>query len=287
MTTKQWHIFSSNPSKRAAEIYYLSFFVLSLPFQAWIQSGLSYTEPNDFTLILQGLAMGIGAWLGTLVFRAKEDRGRPFYEVYGFKLGCFLFVWAVIGGYLGTDPWYEVLGGHFAFGTEFNPNGVPFFMLPMTISVFGAYATILGVLFRLIWQVYQRAGTLSVPDWIVKVVVFIPLASLMPLVETLGYAGERYCFDNPIGQWYLNVLIYGSWHLAALPFYTSFDENPGEAQTIRQYWIKGFATVGILMLLMQVVSEWVAPHYTTVHEGARHLDDWSEDNCLGPKPDGN
>jgi len=40
--------------------------------------------------------------------------------------------------------WYEVLHGHFAFNTELNPNGVPLFMLPMTISVFGCYTVILA-----------------------------------------------------------------------------------------------------------------------------------------------
>jgi len=284
VNSEGWTVFSRNPAKRAAEIYYLAFFLASAPAQLWIHSSLSYTEPNDLILIIQGLVMGAAAWLGTLLFRCKEDKGRPFYEVYGFKLGCFLFVWAVIGGYLGTDPWYEVLGGHFAFGTEINPNDVPFFMLPMTISVFGAYATILGVIFRQIWQVYKLVSAAATADWLVKLLIFIPLATLMPFVETFFYTSERYCFDNPIGQWYLNILIYGVWHLAALPFYTSFDEEPGQEQSIKQYWLKGFATVGILLFLMQVVSEFVAPHYTTVNEGARYLDDWSEDNCLGPKP---
>jgi hypothetical protein len=230
--------------------------------------------------------MGAGAWLGSLIFRAKEDRGKPFYEVYGFKLGCFLFVFACIGGYLGTDPWYEVLHGHFAFGTELNPNGVPLYMLPTTISVFGAYATILGCLFRMIWWAYEKVRISVIPYWVIKALVYLPLAALMPLVETVSLTSNRYCFDNPIGQWFLNVFIYGSWHLAAIPFYTHLEETPNAERT---HWlgfvIRGFAVVGILMFLMQIVTDVIAPHYTEVHHGAINLDDWSPDNCLGLKPE--
>src|SRR5882757_5335384 len=148
--------FSTNRGKRAAEIYYLVFFLLSIPGQAIVTSKLSYIHPNDFLLGTMGMVLGAGAWFGSLIFRAKEDRNRRFTEVYGFKFGCFLFVWASIGGYLGTDPWYSVLHGHFAYNTDFNPNGAPFFMLPMSIAVFGAYATLLGGLYRMIWWTYQN-----------------------------------------------------------------------------------------------------------------------------------
>jgi len=280
----RFNLLSNNPGKRAAEKFYFFFFLASLPFQIWTTTKLSYSQPNDLLLVTQGLILGIGVWGGATFFRAAEDRTKPFYEVYGFKLGCFLFVWAVIGGYLGTDPWYEVLHGHFAFNTELNPNGVPLFMLPMTIAVFGAYATILGALFRIMWWMYQKAGLTVVPSWVAKLIIFIPLAALMPLLETLGYTSPNYCFDNHVGQWFLNVFVYGSWHLAALPFYTSLDEQPGANQKCSSFVIKGFATVGILMLLMQLITEYMAPNFTEVHRGARNINDWGADNCLGPKP---
>jgi hypothetical protein len=283
---QRFTILSPNPGKRSAERFYFLFFLASLPFQMWVTSNLSYSEPNDIPLVSQGMLMGCIAWFGPLLFRAVEDRGRPFYEVYGFKFGCFLFVWAVIGGYLGTDPWYEVLHGHFAFNTEWNPNGVPFFMLPMTIAVFGAYSTILGSLFRMVWWLYERIRIAAIPNFVIKAILFVPLAALMPLLETLGYTSEHYCFDNDVGQWFLNVFIYGSWHFAGLVFYTQFEEKP---ESPREPWlsyvVKGFATVGLLMTLMQLVTDVIAPHYTEVTRGVRHLNDWSPDNCLGPKPE--
>lgn len=283
---RRFSFLSTNPGKRAAEKWYFFFFLLTIPLQVVVNKALlSYTHPNDLILISKGLFMGIGAWAGSLLFRAREDKGKPFYDVYGFKLGCFLFVWAMIGGYLGTDPWYEVLHGHFAFNTEFNPNGVPFFMLPMTIAVFGAYVTVLGVLFRIIWRLYEPVRVRVVPNVIARGLIFLPLAALMPLVETFFYTSPNYCFDNPTGQWFLNVLIYGSWHYAALWFFVDFDETPGQSQPWPSYVVKGFATVGILLFLMQVVSEWVAPHFTEVAHGARFINDWSVDNCLGPRPE--
>lgn len=282
--SRPFTILSSNPGKRAAERYYFVFFLISLPIQAWFNRKLSYSQPNDLLLGTQGILIGAGAWFGSLVFRAAEDRGKPFYEVYGFKLGCFLSIWAMVGGYLGTDPWYEVLHGHFAFNTEWNPNGVPFFMLPLTIAVFGAYTALLGSLFRMVWWIYEKVRIAALPDFLVKVIVILPLAALMPLVETKYYMSPNYCFDDPTGQWFLNVFIYGSWQFAALLFYTAFDETPGDRQPWPSYFVRGFATVGIVLFLMQLITDGMAPHFTEVHRGVRNINDWSADNCLGPRP---
>ncbi len=147
-------VLSPNPGKRAAEKWYFCWFLITVPFQLVIVQVLSYAPgtSNDAILVPQGVIMGAGAWFGSLLFRAKEDKDKPFYQVYGFKLGCFLAVWAIVGGYLGTGPWYEVLHGHFAFNTRLNPNGVPLFFLPMTIAVFGFYTVVLGAMYRVGWR---------------------------------------------------------------------------------------------------------------------------------------
>jgi hypothetical protein len=255
-----------------------------MPVDAYVNSRLSYVHYNDLLLDMNGLVMGGGAWLCASLFRAAEDRNKPFYDIYGFKFGCFLFIWAAIGGYLGTEPWYSVLHGHFAFNTEFNPNNVPFFMLPMTIAVFGAYATFLGAIFRICWWGYERIRIAAIPDFIVKLILILPITAIMPILETKYSAGANYCFDDKTGEWGLNIFVYGAWFLAALPFFTSFDEEPGINQPWLSYVIKGFAVVGILLLLNQLFSDVVAPHFTTVHPGAVSINDWSVNNCLGAKP---
>ena len=50
------------------------------------------------------------------------------------------------------------------------------------------------------------------------------------------------------------------------------------------YLVAGFASVGILMFLDQLLTEFVAPHFTTVIAGARYVNDWAANNCLGPRP---
>lgn len=282
---ERFRLLSSNPGKRAAERWYLIAFLLCVPMQAYINMHLlSYTHPNDLILSTQALLMALISWGGSLIFRAKEDRRKPFYEVYGFKFGCFLFVWAFIGGFLGTDPWYEVLRGHFAFNTEFNPNGVPFFMLPITIAVFGAYATILGVLFRLVWRGYKAFGLPRSGDVLAKGIIFVPIAAIMPFLETFASTSRNYCFDNKVGEWFLNPMIYGAWFYAALWFFVDFDETPEVRQPWPNYFLKGFATVALTLLIMQLMTNFVAPHFTTVLHGARFINDWSPSNCLGVKP---
>jgi len=279
-------VLSPNPGKRAAEKWLFCWFLITIPFQGLLMKTLSWAPgtSNDAILVPQGVIMGLGAWFGPLVLRAKEDKGKPFYEVYGFKLGCFLAIWAMVGGYLGTDPWYEVLHGHFAFNTSLNPNGVPLFFLPMTIAVFGFYTVVLGAMFRVSWRAIGGPRLQGLPSGAARVALIFVIACILPLGETFFYKSASYCFDDTTGMWWLNVLIYGSWQFAALLFYPKFDEEPGENQPVVHYVVTGFAAVGILMFGDQVLSEFVAPHFTNVIAGAQYVNDWSADNCLGPRP---
>jgi hypothetical protein len=283
--SEKWHWLSLNPGKRRTEIIYVVWFLVSVPLQGFVTAHLSYDKPNDFALVAQALVMGLGTLIWPLVFRAADDKGRPLTDLYGFRMGIFLIVWAVLGGFIGTDPWYEVLHGHFAFNTQLNPNGVPLFMLPMTISVFGCYSVILGTLYRVITQLLNRTHSVLARDtWWRHGVLCAILAVPMPLGETFAYSGSNYCFDNGVGMWGLNVLVYGSWHFSALLFYTKFDTLPGERTPLKTVALSAFATLGILMVLTATISNFVAPHFVDVQHGLRQINDWNAHNCLGPKP---
>lgn len=281
----KWHWLSLNQGKRRTEIIYVVWFLLSVPLQGLVVMNLRYDRPNDLFLVAQAVVMGLGTVVWPLVFRVAEDKGRPLTELYGFRMGVFLTIWAVLGGFIGTDPWYEVLHGHFAFNTALNPNGVPLFMLPMSISVFGLYSVILGTAYRVLTQLLGRANTpLAQDTWWRHLLMCAVLAVPMPLIETFAYSGSNYCFDNGVGMWGLNVLIYGAWHFAALLFYTRFDRLPGESTPLKTVALSGFATLGILMVLMATTKTFIAPHFVEVQHGVRQLNDWSPGNCLGPKP---
>lgn len=282
---QKFHFLAANPGKRRTEIIYVVWFVVSVPIQGLAVSHLSYTHHNDLPLLGQSLFMAFGTLVWPLIFRVPEDKGHPLRELYGFRMGVFLTIWAVLGGFVGTDPWYEVLHGHFAFNTALNPNGVPLFMLPMTISVFSLYSVILGTLYRVLAQLLDRTNNVVVGDTLWRHGVLCALlAGLMPLAETFAYTGSNYCFDNGVGMWGLNVLIYGSWHFAALLFYTRWDTQPDQRAELGTTLLSGFATIGIIMVLTTSVSNFVAPHFVTVDHGLRQLNDWSPHNCLGPKP---
>lgn len=279
------HLLASNSGKRRTEQIYLIWFLATAPVQLLVTNHLSYTHSNDRILIPMAVFMGLGTLILPVVFRAESDKGRKLGELYAVRMGAFLAVWAMIGGFVGTDPWYEVLKGHFAFNTTFNPNGVPFFMLPMTIAVFGAYSVILGTLYRVIVQLAERAGGVAARDsWVRHGAIIVLLAPLMPLVETSVYASDNYCFDPGPGKWWLNLLIYGSWHFAALLFYPRFDRTEGERTPWNDVVVRAFATVGVIVFMMAMTKSAIAPHFTEVGHGDRFVNDWSADNCLGVKP---
>lgn len=280
---------AANPGKRRTEIIYVIWFLVTVPIQGVVVMNMSYDSYNDFALLTQSAIMAVGTLVLPVIFRAPEDRGLPITQLYGFRMGVFLTIFAVLGGFIGTDPWYEVLHGHFAFNTNVNPNGVPLFMLFMTISVFGFYSVLLGGLYRVITQLLDRTNSSLGHDTLIRHgVLCLLLAPLMPIIETFAYTAvvpHNYCFDNGTGMWGLNVLVYGCWHFASLIFYTKWDVNRGERTPLKTVLVSGFATIGILMCIMAVTKTAVAPHFIDVDHGLRSLNDWSADNCLGPKPD--
>lgn len=283
-SVKRFHLLADNAGKRRTEIIYLCWFICTVPLQLLTTRHLSYTHSNDALLIGQASIMCLGTLVLPVVFRAPEDRGCRLRELYAVRMGMFLIVWAAVGGFVGTDPWYSVLHGHFGFNTHVNPNGVPLFMLIMTVSVFGAYSVILGSLYRLLDQLLDYCGAKAFSGAPRHLVLAVVLAPLMPLVETAGYTSKNYCFDPGPGKWALNLLIYGSWHFAGLVFYTRFDRLPGERTPFVQVLTSAFAAVGIIVALTTFTTAEIAPHYTDVRPGARYVNDWSSLNCLGPKP---
>lgn len=283
-----FHWLSLNPGKRRTEIIYLVWFVLTVPIQGIAVLNLSYTHANDPILVTQSAIMAAGTLVLPLILRTDDDKGRHLTDLYGFRFGIYLVIFAILGGFVGTDPWYEVLHGHFAFNTDLNPNGVPLFMLFMTVSVFSFYSVILGTLYRVATQLLGHTSPVLARDSVGRhTLLCLLLAPLMPLVETFAYSGllpHNYCFDNGVGMWGLNVLIYGSWHFASLLFYTRWDVLPGSRVPANTVVVSGFATIGILMVLMAITKTVIAPHFVEVSHGIRMLNDWSPGNCLGPRP---
>lgn len=268
-----FRVLADNPGKRRTEIIYVIWFLVTVPIQGAVIFTLSYDSYNDLALITQSVIMMLGTLILPIVFRAKEDHGRPITELYGFRMGVFLVIFAILGGFIGTDPWYEVLHGHFAFNTNVNPNGVPLFMLFMTVSVFAFYSVLLGSLYRVICQLLQRVNPTVGADTLIRHLILCALlAPLMPIVETFAYTSvvpSNYCFDNGTGMWGLNVLVYGGWHFASLIFYTRWDTTPDARTTLRETVVAAFATIGILMVLMAITKNFIAPQFIEVDHGVR------------------
>ena len=275
------HILSANPGKRRTEIIYLIWFLCTVLIQGAVVFNLSYDHAND-VLIGQSLVMGVGTLVLLVIFRHPSDRGLPITELYGFRFGIFLTIFAMLGGFIGTDPWYEVLHGHSRSTPRSTQRGA---------TVHAVYDDQrVRVLFGdpgLPVPCHHRAAvpqntTLSADSIWRHAVLCIILAPLMPLVETFASrrsAAAELLLRQRRRHVGLNVLIYGSWHLASLLFYTRWDTAPGERTPLQTIVVSAFATIGVLMVLMVSTKVFVAPHFVEVSHGVRMLNDWSPDNC--------
>ena len=206
---------------------------MSVPIQGVVTMRLSATtSPTTLPLVTQAVVMGLGTLIWPLVFRVAEDKGRPLSELYGFRMGIFLTVWAVLGGFIGTDPWYEVLHGHFAFNTDAQPQWraavhaadddqrVRFLQRHPRHPVPGDHPAA--------GPHQHRCGRAT--RWWRHGVLCAVLAVPMPLGETFAYSGSNYCFDNGIGMWGLNVLIYGGLAFRLAAVLHPFRHPPGTSE---------------------------------------------------------
>src|SRR4051794_40007392 len=142
------NLWSSNPGKRAAQRVYLGY----TPVWGGVTGVVMLTGLVERWGDGPLLALGFGLWAALLaaglVFRAEEDRGRPWLELYHVKLSAFMAVLSFTGNYFGTRYFYEILDMHYGFHATWNLNDVPLFLYPLTAVYFTTYSVLLDLCLR-------------------------------------------------------------------------------------------------------------------------------------------
>ncbi len=220
------------------------------------------------------LALGGGLWIGLLVagfvLRAPEDRGRPFHELYHFKLSVFMAVFAFLGNYFGTRYFYEILDMHYGFRATWNLNDVPLFLYPLTAVYFTTYS----VLFDLAVRAAGPRRRLAV------VAASLLLAGLETALNANPAMKASFCYGSLRFALGFGTLMYGSHFMIAGPCWHRIDEGPGERTPLREVLGSVLAAFMLVLCVDEVFEREVAPHFTNVVVGRVGIPGKQGPSCL-------
>jgi cycloeucalenol cycloisomerase len=271
-------LMSANPGKRAAERYYLAY----TPVWGAVSGLVMLTGASERWGDGPFLGYGVALWLGVLVppflLRAPEDRRKPILALYHTKFQVWMFLFAFFGNYW-TKYFYEVLHMHYGFATAWNVNHVPFFLYFVTVAYFTTYGTLLNIGWRA-----ARSALAGRPAWLRRLAiapVCFAVAGLETALNANPYMEHLFCYDDLGFMLWFGTLMYGTWFLVTLPFWFPIDEERGAVTSWRDVLVGFLAAFMLVICANEFFKHVIAPHVTTVREGAIGLRDFGT-SCLVP-----
>jgi cycloeucalenol cycloisomerase len=270
------NLWSDNPGKRAAQRVYLAF----TPIWGGVCGAVMLTGVVDRWGDGPLLALGLGLWILLLaagfVFRAEEDRGRPFHRLYHVKLSAFMAVFAFTGNYFGTRYFYEILDMHYGFHATWNLNDVPFFLYPLTAVYFTTYSVLLDLGLRL----SRALGAGRVAGIVVS---SFAIAFLETALNANPAMKATFCYGRLGFALGFGTLMYGVHFVLAGPAWHRIDERRDECTPMREVLASVLAASMLVMCADELVEGVIAPHFTTVVRGRVGIPGKQGPSCLAPR----
>jgi cycloeucalenol cycloisomerase len=232
---------------------------------------------GDVALMAFGTTLGIGALALPIVLRPAEERARPLADTTAVKLGASVVGFAFLYNWLQTPFFFDVLHMHYGFRSTWNVENNPLFLYLLTIAYFATYSVLVMGAYRATrralarWPIAGRAvGALVAP---------FGVAFLETALNANPWMRSLFCYDDPALALGFGSLAYGLAFVVALPVWIAIDETPGPRISLSRVLL--FTVVAVLVdtLALHLLRVHVAPHLTTVVDGAVGLRDFGA-SCL-------
>lgn len=264
---------SENPGRRAAERVYLAFTPVWGAICGVVMLGGLAGRWGDGPL----LVLGFGLWAVLLglgfFYRAKEDRGRPFHELYHTKLSLFIGIFAFLANWFGTRHFYEVLDMHYGFRVSYYWNDVPVFLYPLTAVYFTTYAVLFDLAVR-------AASRRKIPMALAVFVASLLLAMLETALNANPFMRGTFCYGNLGFALTFGTVMYGSHFIFAGPLWHRIDRERAKETGISEVVLTAFAAMMMVLAADEVWARAVAPAFTTVVPGRVGIPGKQGPSCL-------
>jgi len=270
-------LLAAHPGKRAVEKLWLAYTLVWGAVCAVVMVGGFAEHFADLGLLWLGGSIALPALALPLFVRVDEERGRPWHDTAGAKLALSVGAFSLLLNYTQTPFFFDVLHAHFGFHSTVNIRNNPCFLYLMTIAYFSTYAVLLMMAYRASQHLLAAAPKL------VRVLgaglSCVVVAGLETVLNANPFTRHLYCFDDLGFALWFGSLAYGLSFMFILPVWIGIDERPGEHRPWFHVLAFVLAAVYADALALDVLRYHVAPHFTTVHEGAVGLGDVAT-SCL-------
>lgn len=234
---------------------------------------------GDVELMAFGVTLGLGAIVLPIALRPPEDRGQPLHRTTAVKMSLSVVLFAFLLNYFQTPFFYDVLHMHYGFRSTWNIENNPVFLYFLTIAYFATYAALLTTSARAVRSLLA-ARPLAARIASFAVVPFV-IAALETVLNANPWMESLFCYDDPAFAILFGSLAYGLAFVLALPIWLAIDERPDLRLGIAHVVGLCLLAVAVDTALLHGLRVFVAPHFTTVIDGANGLRDF-DTSCLVP-----
>lgn len=270
---------ASHPGKRATERFWLAYTPVWGAVIAIVMLSRAGDRWGDLELITMAVVLAAGALLGPVLLRPASERGRPIYRSAAFKLGLSVTGFAFFLNYSQTPFFYDVLHMHYGFRTTITIRNNPVALYILTIPYFATYAVLCLVAYR--WAKNALRAAPRFVRFTGLALTPFAVAFLETAMNANPWTRRLFCYDDMRLVLWFGTFAYGTAFCLALPVWLYIDERPTADVTVASVLVAVAAAMYADSILLDVYRYHLAPHVTTVVEGAVGLRDYGT-SCLAP-----
>ncbi|KAL5707300.1 cycloeucalenol cycloisomerase [Ranunculus cassubicifolius] len=244
--------FSTNPSKRWGEI----FFLLYTPFWLTLCLGIIvpfklYESFNELEYLLLGLISAVPSFVIPLLVVGKADSSLPLKSRYWVKANLWIVIFSYVGNYFWTHYFFTVLGASYTF-PSWKMNNVPHTTFLLTHVCFQFYHVASNITLRKL-----RHSIAGLPDsiqWVTEACWILALSYFIAYLETIAISNFPYYeFVDRASMYKVGSLFYAIYFLVSFPMFLRIDEKPGDPWDLPRVAIDA---LGAAMLVTIILDLW-------------------------------